>query len=104
MTLLFRYQNKIVEKSFKIAFSVFITITVISTLKVRDSRKHTPFNFFVIAISINIFGAKVKIHEDNSMHKLRIYSKSEWLELDLIGLETEPKMILNCCRDCTDAK
>jgi len=73
MTLLFRCQNKIAEESFKIAFPVFITITVISTPKVQDSRKYTPFILFIIAISINVFAAKVKTHEDNSMHKLRIY-------------------------------
>ena len=81
-TLLFRCQNKIAEESFKSAFPVFITIMVINTPKVWDSRKYTPFNFFDITITINVFVTKVKTHEDNSVHKLRIYSKLEWLGLN----------------------
>jgi len=74
--------EQIAEKSFNIAFLVFITIMVINTPKVWDSRKDIPFNFFVIIISINIFAAKVKPYEDNSVHMLRIYLKPEWFGLD----------------------
>jgi len=104
MALLFRCQNKIAEKTSRLLSLVFPIITVISTPKVRDIHKHTPFNFFSITISINVFTAKVKTHKDNSMHKLRIYPKSDDSNWTPIGLETEPETILNYCRNCTGTK
>jgi len=55
---------------------------IIKTLKIWDSRIHIPFNFLVINISIYVTTTKIKAPGDNIVHKLRIYPKSERLELD----------------------
>ena len=102
--LLIRCQIKITEESFKIPFPIFITITVISTPKVRNNHKHTPLNSFVITISINVFVAKVKTHENSSVHNLRITPSLNGSNWTPIGLETWREMLNFFCRNSTGTK
>jgi len=68
--------GEITKEIFKIAFLSFISITIIKTPKKQHNLKHSPFNMFVITVSIYIFTTNVKAREENSMHKAQKLLKS----------------------------
>jgi len=102
-TLLLWCQEEITEKIFKMIFSLFISVTIIWTPKIRDSRIHIPFNFLIITISIYIFHKIPWINYQ--CIKIRSYPRILTAQIGLkSGWKRGPETPLFCYMNNTDTK
>jgi len=67
--LLFRCQNKIAKKNFRIYFPLLIPITTMRTPRKNERVVYISCSTFFLSPSVCISATKVKAHEENSVYK-----------------------------------